>query len=181
MEGNAVDAPVIFMSAGFTTVSASLFLTGIFGLVKLLSAIAFMFVFVKIRGNRFWLLLGSSLCGLCMLILAYFVSKIPGEPVSPEEGGLTLGGVISVLTVYVFAFSFSVSLGPISWNVCAEVCPPSLPLKTDSLTPTDIPTAHQRQVLRNHNMYAMAFPGAFPLLSSFPYNMVKGGDSDWLT
>jgi Sugar (and other) transporter len=63
------DAPVIFMSAGFTSVSSSLFLTGVFGVVKLLSAIAFMFVFVKIRGNRFWLLLGSSLCGVCMLIL----------------------------------------------------------------------------------------------------------------
>jgi len=64
-----LDAPVIFMSAGFTSVSSSLFLTGVFGVVKLLSAIAFMFVFVKIRGNRFWLLLGSSLCGVCMLIL----------------------------------------------------------------------------------------------------------------
>lgn len=70
-------APVIFMSAGFTSVSSSLFLTGVFGVVKLLSAIAFMFVFVKIRGNRFWLPLGSSLCGVCMLFLAYFVHKIP--------------------------------------------------------------------------------------------------------
>src|ERR1700760_4268481 len=108
------------MSAGFTSVSSSLFLTGVFGVVKLLSAIAFMFVFVKIRGNRFWLLLGSSLCGICMLVLAYFVQKIP--PAGPlGESKLTLGGVVSVLTVYIFAFSFSVSLGPISWNVCSEV------------------------------------------------------------
>jgi len=63
------DAPVIFMSAGFTSVSSSLFLTGVFGVVKLLSAIAFMFVFVKMKGNRFWLLLGSALCAASMLIL----------------------------------------------------------------------------------------------------------------
>jgi hypothetical protein len=65
------------MSAGFTSVSSSLFLTGVFGVVKLLSAIAFMFVFVKIRGNRFWLLLGSSLCGICMLVLGIHNSSIP--------------------------------------------------------------------------------------------------------
>ncbi|KAG4438327.1 hypothetical protein IFR05_006171, partial [Cadophora sp. M221] len=112
-------APVIFMSAGFTSVSASLFLTGVFGVVKLLSAIAFMFVFVKMKGNRFWLLLGSSLCGICMAILAYFVHNLPPHD-QLDSTKLTLGGIISVLTVYVFAFSFSVSLGPISWNVCSE-------------------------------------------------------------
>jgi hypothetical protein len=89
------------MSAGFTSVSSSLFLTGVFGVVKLLSAIAFMFVF-------------------CMLVLAYFVHKIP--PANQlGEAKLTFGGIVSVLTVYIFAFSFSVSLGPISWNVCSEV------------------------------------------------------------
>jgi hypothetical protein len=117
------------MSAGFTSVSSSLFLTGLFGVVKLLSAIAFMFIFVKIRGNRFWLLLGSSLCGVCMLILAYFVHQIPPQgQMVVGDAGLTMGGVVSVLTVYVFAFSFSVSLGPISWNVCSEVCHSPFPI-----------------------------------------------------
>lgn len=64
-----IDAPVIFMSAGFTSVSSSLFLTGIFGVVKVVSATAFMFYFVKTKGNRFWLKLGSIVCGISMLIL----------------------------------------------------------------------------------------------------------------
>jgi hypothetical protein len=130
------------MSAGFTSVSSSLFLTGVFGVVKLLSAIAFMFVFVKIRGNRFWLLLGSSLCGVCMLVLAYFVHKIP--PANQlGEAKLTFGGMVSVLTVYIFAFSFSVSLGPISWNVCSEVRHPHS-VTNGRLTQADLPTPHQR-------------------------------------
>jgi len=57
------------MSAGFTSVSSSLFLTGIFGVIKLVSAAAFMFYFVKIKGNRFWLKLGSLVCGISMLVL----------------------------------------------------------------------------------------------------------------
>jgi hypothetical protein len=113
-------APVIFMSAGFTSVSSSLFLTGIFGFVKLFSSIAFMFYFVRMKGNRFWLKFGAAICGVSMLVLAYFVRILP-PPGQVEEAGLTIGGVISVLMVYIFAFSFSVSLGPISWNVCSEV------------------------------------------------------------
>lgn len=62
-------APMIFVSAGFTSVSSSLFLTGIFGVVKLVSSVAFMFLFVRVRGNRFWLKLGSTVCGISMLVL----------------------------------------------------------------------------------------------------------------
>jgi hypothetical protein len=127
------------MSAGFTSVSSSLFLTGIFGVVKVVSATAFMFYFVKIKGNRFWLKLGSLICGISMLILgwsyplrfmksstdrrrsiAYFVRLLPPST-KLQEAKLTIGGIISVLMVYVFAFFFGVSLGPISWNVCSEV------------------------------------------------------------
>ena len=115
-------APIIFVSAGFTSVSSSLFLTGIFGVVKLVSSLAFMFRFVHVKGNRFWLKLGSGICGIAMLILAYYVRLLP-PPDEHHEADLTFGGVISVLMVYIFAFFFGVSLGPISWNVCSEIFP----------------------------------------------------------
>ena len=126
-------APVIFMSAGFTSVSASLFLTGVFGLVKLVSAIAFMFVFVRLRGNRFWLKLGSAVCGVAMLVLAYFVRAMP-PPDQTHDARLTIGGVVSVLMVYIFAFFFGVSLGPISWNVCSEIFPSHINAKCCAIT-----------------------------------------------
>lgn len=121
------------MSAGFTSVSSSLFLTGIFGVVKLVSAIAFMFIFVKIKGNRFWLKLGSAVCGVSMLILAYFVRILP-PPDKLAEAKLTIGGVTSVLMVYIFAFFFAVSLGPISWNVCSEIFPLHINAKCCAIT-----------------------------------------------
>ena len=118
-------APVIFMSAGFTSVSSSLLLTGIFGLVKLASALAFMFVCVRVRGNRFWLKLGCAVCAASMLVLAWCVRgmPVPDAPSATVEAKLTVGGPVSVLMVYLFAFSFGVSLGPISWNVCSEIFP----------------------------------------------------------
>jgi sugar porter (SP) family MFS transporter len=126
-------APVIFMSAGFTSVSSSLFLTGVFGLVKLVSAVTFMFVFVRMRGNRYWLKLGSAVCGIAMLVLAYYVRIMP-PPDQTHDAKLTIGGIISVLMVYIFAFFFGVSLGPISWNVCSEIFPSHINAKCCSIT-----------------------------------------------
>jgi len=108
------------MSAGFTSVSSSLFLTGFFGLVKLISAISFMFVFVRMRGNLFWLKVGSSICGASMVVLALCVRSLPP---ADSTSGLNVGGVVSVAMVYIFAFAFGISLGPISWNVCSEIFP----------------------------------------------------------
>ncbi|CAJ2506144.1 Uu.00g002740.m01.CDS01 [Anthostomella pinea] len=115
-------APVIFMSAGFTSVSSSLFLTGIFGVVKLVSSLAFMFKCVHVKGNRFWLELGTTVCAISMLVLGYCVSASP-SPEEQHEGSITAVGIVGVLMVYVFSFFFGVSLGPISWNVCAEIFP----------------------------------------------------------
>jgi hypothetical protein len=122
------------MSAGFTSVSSSLFLTGIFGLVKLASAVSFMFLFVRLRGNRFWLKLGSLVCGIAMLILAYYVRILPPPSQTDPESGLTVGGVISICMVYIFAFFFGVSLGPISWNVCSEIFPLRINAKCCAIT-----------------------------------------------
>lgn len=116
------DAPRIFVSAGFTSVSSSLFLTGIFGVVKVLTATAFMFVFVKFYGNRFWLRLGCLTCGVSMAVLAYCVRTMPPGDQNGESR-LSVNGIISVLMVYIFAFAFGISLGPISWNVCSEIFP----------------------------------------------------------
>ncbi|KAK4987210.1 hypothetical protein LTR50_004811 [Elasticomyces elasticus] len=126
-------APVIFMSAGFTSVSTSLFLTGLFGLVKALTAISFMFVFVKMRSNRFWLKFGSAVCGISMVILAFCVCDILVSD-HIRDGRSDAQGVVSVLMVYVFAFASGVSLGTNSWNVCSEIFPPHLKAKCCAIT-----------------------------------------------
>lgn len=126
-------SPIIFMSAGFTSVSASLFLTGLFGLVKLITALLFMFVFVRVRGNRFWLQLGSLVMGVAMFILAFCIAKMPPSN-SDQTTSITGYGVISVFMVYIFAFAFGVSLGPISWNVCAEIFPSHINTKACAVT-----------------------------------------------
>ena len=125
----------ICYTAGFRSVSTSLFLVGIFGLDKLIASMAFTFVFVKMKGNRFWLLLGSSVCTVSMFILGYCVETMPESsgPVD-EDGAFTVRGALAVLMVYIFSFFFGISLGPISWNVCAEIFPTHINDKCCTIT-----------------------------------------------
>lgn len=131
------------MSAGFTSVSTSLFLTGLFGLIKVVSALSFMFVFVGVKGNRYWLKVGSAVCGVAMVVLAICVQNLPSQitpvltlsfsttaPMPPPivgmasaESSLNPYGLTAVLMVFIFAFFFGLSLGPISWNICSEIFP----------------------------------------------------------
>ena len=121
------------MSAGFISVSSSLFPTGLFGIVKVLSATSFMFV--RLHGNRFWLQFGSAVCGISMLVLAYYVRRMPtpGKH-NPEAGQLTADVIVPVLMVYISAFSFGVSLGPLSRNICSEIFPAHIKAKCCAIT-----------------------------------------------
>jgi hypothetical protein len=132
---NAINyyAPSIFRSAGFTSVNSMLFLTGLFGLVKLLAAASFMAIFVRIKGNRFWLNLGSAVCAISMFVLALCIWSM-GIASDTESGSLSVQGVVSVLCVYIFSFFFGVSLGPISWNVCGEIFPSRLSARCCTIT-----------------------------------------------
>ncbi len=95
-----------------------------------------MFIFVRVRGNRFWLILGSSACAVSMFILGLCVLTMPAsDPGSENENApLTIRGAVAVVMVYVFAFFFGVSLGPISWNVCSEIFPSRLNAKCCMVT-----------------------------------------------
>ena len=112
--------PVVFMTAGFKSVSASLFLTGCFGAMKLIAAALFMFYCVRVFGNRFWLIWGTAVCAISMAVLGYCV--ITMDELSDADP-LSARAILAVISVYVYAIAFGVSMGPIAWNVCAEIFP----------------------------------------------------------
>lgn len=111
-----------------------LFLTGLFGFVKLIAAAAFMFFFVRVKGNRFWLNVGSAVCAVSMYVLAICIWRMTSNADKDPRSTLTVEGVTAVLCVYVFSFFFGISLGPISWNVCGEVFPSRLSAQCCTIT-----------------------------------------------
>ena len=82
-----------------------------------------MLAFVHWYGTRFWLKLGTAICGVSMFILAICVRQMPTPDSASAGSGFPLGGMVSVAMVYIFAFSFGTSLGPLSWNICSEIFP----------------------------------------------------------
>lgn len=119
--------PLIFIRIA-DSISGALFLTGIFGVVKLISAFIYMFYCVRVRSNRFWLLGGTAVCAACMVVLGYCASGGDGDTGAtvPPTSLTAVQAVLAVASVYLFAVAFGVSLGPIAWNVCAEIFPSHL-------------------------------------------------------
>jgi len=65
-----------------------------------------------------------------MIILALTIRQMPSPEKSPSHtSGVTVDGIISVGMVYIFAFAFGISLGPLSWNICSEIFP--APIKAE--------------------------------------------------
>ena len=122
--------PIIFQSAGFTSTSASLFLTGLFGLSKLLASLTLMFYVVRVRGHRFWIMLASGVCTVSLLVLAFCVRSFDAAKATTadeeELSSYTVPGIVACLMVFVFAFFFGLGHGPLSWNICAEIFPPHI-------------------------------------------------------
>lgn len=128
-------APVVFLSIA-KSVSGALFLTGIFGAVKLLSAFSYMFYCVRVSSNRFWLLGGTAICAICMFVLGYCAGPESPSPTDPEHSSsqLTLKGASAVASVYIFAYFFGLSSGPIAWNVSSEIFPSHLNARCCAIT-----------------------------------------------
>ncbi|KAM0750732.1 general substrate transporter [Meredithblackwellia eburnea MCA 4105] len=133
---NAVNyyAPTIFKSAGFTSTGAALFLTGLFGAIKLVFSVLFTFWLVRKSGLRFWLKVGAGVCAGSMFLLAYLVRDLSNSTL-PHDG-TSIPGVAAVVLVYLFTAAFTVSFGPLSWSFCAEIFP--LQIRSECCTITTV-------------------------------------------
>ncbi|KAI1874706.1 hypothetical protein JX265_004914 [Neoarthrinium moseri] len=113
-------APQIFNAIGAG--DRSLFITGFFGVVKVVSCLFFLLFLVERIGRRGSLLGGSFLMGTYMLIIACLTATHP--PVSGK--GFTSTGAAAVTMVYLEAMTYNISWGPVSWLYMGEIFPTRL-------------------------------------------------------
>ncbi|KAH0607313.1 uncharacterized protein H6S33_003301 [Morchella sextelata] len=113
-------SPTIFKSIGFSGTSVGLLATGVFGIVKALATIIFMFFGVDVLGRRKSLLFGSVGALVAMFYLAGF-SKLSGsfEGVAERDAG----AYVAIVMIYIFAIFYALSWNGIPWIFCAEVFP----------------------------------------------------------
>lgn len=106
-------APLVFKSAGFTSLHQQMWCTILVGVVNVLTTLIAI-RFVDRWGRRPILLGGMSIMfiALCFTVYAMKLSS-----------GSDFNHILAVVSVLGYIFGFAVSLGPIVWIVCVEIFP----------------------------------------------------------
>ena len=111
-------APQIFATIGAG--NKSLFITGFFGLVKIAGVLVFQIFLVERIGRKKPFMGGAFAMGSCMLIIAIIVAT---HPPKASDTGITPSGAAGIAFVYLEAFSFNMSWGPLPWLYIGEIFP----------------------------------------------------------
>lgn len=119
-------APDLFKILGITGHTESLFATGIFGIVKLVAAIACAFFLVDVIGRKRALLIGITLQSITMIYVAAFLTANPQLGVVdgfelPESRLGSSRGAIAM--IYISGFGWALGWNSMQYLLTAELFP----------------------------------------------------------
>ncbi|GAB1201983.1 hypothetical protein APSETT445_000581 [Aspergillus pseudonomiae] len=113
-----IDAPQIFKAVGAG--DNSLFVSGFFGVAKVISCWFFLLFLVERIGRRWSLIIGAFLMGLLMLIVGILAKVYPPDR---NATSISSAGIASILMVYFEAMCYNMSWGPVPWLYMSEIFP----------------------------------------------------------
>ncbi|KAK7202733.1 general substrate transporter [Myxozyma melibiosi] len=113
-------APLLFEEVGLSGTSSSLFATGIYGIVKTVCSLIFMFVFAERLGRRLPLFMGACGMFVCFLIVALVLATCP---VDPNAASISSASVAMMVFIYLFCVCYAMSWGPIPFTYVSEIYP----------------------------------------------------------
>ncbi|KAI9659319.1 MAG: hypothetical protein M1821_001577 [Bathelium mastoideum] len=116
---NAVNyyAPTIFTDLGVTGNANSLFATGIYGIVKMVSCALFLAFLADTLGRKKSFLWTGIAMGIAMFYLGFYVRFDP-----PKAGAsVPPAGYVALVMVYLFAAFFQLGWGPVCWIYVSEI------------------------------------------------------------
>jgi sugar porter (SP) family MFS transporter len=115
-------APQIFQTVGVSKTDASLFATGIYGVVKVISTGLFLLVGIDQLGRRKSLLMGAAWMSSMMFILGAILATHPPTDVNTVPPA----SIAMVVMIYLYVIGYSASWGPIPWVYLSEIFPTRL-------------------------------------------------------
>ncbi|KAL9615873.1 MAG: hypothetical protein Q9160_009194 [Pyrenula sp. 1 TL-2023] len=114
-------APQIFGTVGTSSDTKNLFITGFFGVVKVVGVATFVLFFADRVGRRLPMMVGNFAMGSLFLIIACISAT---HPLKKGDGNhVASSGIASVFMVYLEAFSYNMSWGPLPWLYIGEIFP----------------------------------------------------------
>ncbi|KAH7235031.1 uncharacterized protein BKA55DRAFT_522408 [Fusarium redolens] len=111
-------APTIFSGLGLSSTTTALFAQGIYGVVKVVTCLIFIFFLADSLGRRKSFMFGGAIQAFCMFFVGFYLrfGPEPGEGDHPPPAGIA-----ALAMIYIFAAAFNMSWGPVSWIYVSEI------------------------------------------------------------
>lgn len=111
-------APQIFESVGLSSTQSSLFATGIYGTVKVISTGIFLLIGIDRWGRKKSLMGGAAWMAGMMFIIGAVLATHPPRPNAPT---VSRASTAMVAMIYLYVIGYSFSWGPTPWVYLSEV------------------------------------------------------------
>lgn len=120
-------SPTIFKSLGAKGANAGLLSTGIFGILKALASVIWVFFLVDTLGRRICLCFIAIPCSLCMWYIGAYV-KVVDPAAKLASGGLqlTAAGTAAKAMIYIWTIFYGSTWNGTPWVICSEIFPQSV-------------------------------------------------------
>ncbi|GAD92731.1 quinate permease [Paecilomyces variotii No. 5] len=120
---NAINyySPTAFKSIGVSGTNASLFSTGIFGVVKTVVTFIWIFFMVDYLGRRNLLLWGSVGGSISLWIVGGYLAAVNPTGSETSNSGSSSGGKAAVAFFYIYTVCYGVSWSGTPWVVASEM------------------------------------------------------------
>ncbi|SPO06990.1 related to quinate transport protein [Cephalotrichum gorgonifer] len=111
-------APTIFKDLGLSSTTTALFAQGVYGIVKVVTCLIFVFFLADSLGRRMSLMWSGTVQAFCMLFLGFYIrfGPKPGTNDNPPPAGIA-----ALAMVYIFAAAFNMGWGPVAWVYVSEI------------------------------------------------------------
>lgn len=118
---NAINyySPTVFKSIGVTGTSASLLTTGIFGVIKTVVTLLWLFYLIDNFGRRNLLMYGAVAGGLCMYYIAGYIAV--AKPAQNPTSELSPGGISAMVFFYLWTAAYTPSWNGTPWVLNSEI------------------------------------------------------------
>ncbi|KIW96297.1 uncharacterized protein Z519_03366 [Cladophialophora bantiana CBS 173.52] len=118
---NAINyySPTIFASIGITGTNTSLLTTGIFGVIKTVVTLFWLFLLIDKLGRRALLMYGGVAGSLCMWYIAGYIAV--AKPADHPSDTLSSGGISAMAFFYLWTIVYSPSWNGVPWVLNSEM------------------------------------------------------------
>ncbi|KAL4767821.1 general substrate transporter [Aspergillus nidulans var. acristatus] len=115
-------APQLFQTIGVASTDTSLFTTGIYGVVKVVSTGLFLLIGID-RFGRKWSLVGG---GWAMAVFMFILGAVLVSYPPMDTDTISNASIAMIVMIYLYVISYSASWGPIPWVYISEIFPTRL-------------------------------------------------------